>query len=135
MGRANISLAVTSRKLTAPMDRGHPGPEWVLWAVCGSLSSGEAGLRGRPAHAAAPGQVSFSNRTRSSKPDYGVPEHFILLTFGIAKLPFAAHECPCFPKCRPVLCSWDFLPREGVIPWTEESSGVQSMGSQRVGHG
>lgn len=29
------------------MDRGRPGPEWVLWAVCGSLSPGKAGLRGR----------------------------------------------------------------------------------------
>lgn len=96
------------------MDRGRPGPEWVLWAVCGSLSPREAGLRGGSAHAAAPGQVSFSNRTCSSKPGYGVPECFTLLTSDIAELRFAAHECPCFPACWPVLRPRDFLPREGI---------------------
>lgn len=90
------------------------GPLGHLW----SPSPGEQG-RGEGLHmllllARCPSQVEHSPQNRVM----GVPEHSILLTSDVAKSPFAVHECPCFPRYSPVLPSWDFLPREGVISFS-----------------
>ena len=106
---------MTSQNLTALTGPAHPGPEWVLWAICGPLSPGEAVLRGRSAHAAAPGQVSFSNGTWSSKQGDGSPRAFHFVNFGCCQVALCSTRVPLFPKITRQCCLLGiFYPEKGV---------------------